>query len=151
MTMDRQLLVGLLVGLLVWCCTWQSLNCEVRRSFIGDGKSFGIQDLAALENNAIDLHNRPAAHWTGTADRRSDAGNRNLNLIGRIERLDLIDHSLNSINPTSSHQFPRSRTRTRRFASELIKRNLSERYPSDDQSNRTLEEALKFLEENDRK
>lgn len=145
--MDRRLL--LLVCLVVWCCSWQSLNCVERRSFIGDGKPFGI----SAENNAIDLHNQEnAARWTGTGGGggggNDGPGNRNLNLI---ERLDLIDHSLNSINLASSHQFPQSRTRTRRSAKELIKRNLAERYPSDEHSNRTLEEALAFLAENDRR
>lgn len=125
--MDRRLLLVLLV----WCCIQQA-NCG--RSFIDDGKPI----VRSLENNAIDSAN--PAQPPGTGGRRLDPGNRNLNLI---ERLNLISQPFNSIE---SSQFARSR----RSAKELIKRNLGERYPSDEHSNKTLEEALTFLRENDR-
>ena len=123
-----------LVGL-IWCC--QESNCEEGRSFIS------ASSYNELKNNAIDLHDHKDVSQSSGTYNNVQMKNSDLN--------DPINNPLNSINLDNSHNFLKKR-RIVRSVKELIKPiNLGERYPSDQNSNKTFEEAIEFLNENDRR
>jgi len=97
--------------------------------------SWQITECRGRTNNEIDLNNVQSSVLLSSL-------NRPIN-----KPLNLINH-LNYREEDSHHH---ERRRSRRSEKEIIKRNLAERYPSDPQSNKTLDEALKFLEENNLK
>ena len=119
----------------IWC--WQELNCQ-------EGRSFN-----SLKNNAIDAQS-------------TRNYNANLYMNKLIDRLN--NNPSNSINFDDSHSFKILRKKRSELIkkelgktelskdelgkNELIKRKvLGEKYPSDANSNKTYEEAIKFLDD----